>query len=102
MQYCIMILTMKKASNPSCKQLEMLAFYGFYWARSLRVEQPTVNRLHASSTLVAPARLISPTDSANYLWGLTSGLLQRQGLLDPLSFWPRFPKKSKAKVDLSQ
>ena len=43
-------------------KLELLAHYR---ARSLRVEQPIVTRPYASSTLVAPATLTQPANSAN-------------------------------------
>src|ERR1700674_2989189 len=50
------------------------------------IEEAITNRLVVGWNPTRSAILISPTCSANCSWGLTSGLLQRQGLITRCHF----------------
>ena len=84
--------------QPKVAKLELLADSR---ARSLRVEQRTVNPLHASSTLVAPATLIRPAGSCYYQQGIASGK-PKAGLLRSTVILSLRPEESKAQSDLPQ
>src|SRR5712691_7530624 len=65
-----------------------------------RIEEPITNRLVLGWNPSRSARLLSPACSANCLRGLASGLRQRQGCLDSLSFWTHLLEESKVQNDV--
>jgi transposase-like protein len=71
-------------------------------ARVAQMEERLSANREVAGSIPATGTKFSPTRSANCLRSLTSGLLQRQGCLDPLSFWTHLPEESKAQIDLPQ
>ena len=108
LSWFIVLTTKQKASQSGSLNQNLLAFAIPVAGWQSGLMRPTPNRVTVlvtrpvGSNPTPAARLTSPTCSANCLWGLASGLLQRQDCLDPLSFWTQLLEESKAQSDLPQ
>src|ERR1035437_3459269 len=73
------VLDSKEKGQRNSRLTEPMAFCASFGPVPQRIEEPTTNRLVVGWNPTRSARLNSPTRSANYPWGLTSGFRQRQG-----------------------